>query len=242
MALTFSETAGVGVEDTSTIRARVAAEWASAFSSGESQTPLNTDPETPAGQLIDGQTALIAAKDSEMLAFSNGFNPKTATGLQQDALAEIYFIQRHIAQATLVTCQCTGLSGTVIPFNSIVQDVNGINYSSTAPATIPASGTVEVVFAAQQTGPINAAENTVNKIITVIPGWDSVNNATAGVTGRDRESQAEFEQRRYESVAKNSHGLAESVGGSVYNLPDVVACRIEQNRGNEEIQIMEVPP
>lgn len=244
MALTFSETAGVGVEDTATIRGRLASEWQDAFSAGGSDTPLNTDPETPAGQLIDGQAALIAQKDAEMLAFANGFNPRTATGLQQDALAAIYFIQRHIAQATLVTCQCNGLPGTVIPFNSVVQDVNGVNYSSTAPATIPATGTAEIVFAAQQTGPIVAAENTVTKIITVIPGWDTVNNEAAGVTGRDRESQAEFEQRRYESVAANSHGLAESVGGSVYNLPDVVACRIEQNRGNEQIQLMGVtiPP
>lgn len=244
MALTFSETAGIGVEDTETVRERIRQAWKDAFSVGGSTVELNTDPETPAGQLVDGETALVSEKDNELLVMANGFNPKTATGIFQDALAEIYFIQRHIAQPTLVTCQCTGLNGTNIPAGAVIQDESGNNYQLQTAITIPQTGEVEGVFACTEPGPIEAAENTVNKIITVIPGWDTVNNETAGVTGRNRETQAEFEQRRYESVAKNSHGLAESVGGSVYNLDDVVACRIEQNRGDEEIELLGVtiPP
>lgn len=240
MALTFSETAGVGVEDAASVREKIRQIFVDAFADAGSETELNTDPETPAGQLVDGMTALVTEKDTELLEMANGFNPKTATGLWQDALGEIYFIQRHVAQPTYVTCQCTGLQGTVIPSGAVVQDVNGNNYQSGVQTTIPSEGTVEVVFACQETGPIEAGAGTVNKIITVIPGWDSVNNATAGVVGRDRETQAEFEQRRYESVAKNSHGLAESVGGSVYNLDDVVACRIEQNRGDDPIDLLGV--
>lgn len=244
MALTFDEYAGVGVQEASTVRETVRQMFVDAFANAGSQNELNTDPETPAGQLIDGITALIVEKDNELLKMANGFNPKTATGIFQDALGEIYFIQRHIAQSTVVTCTCSGLQGTIIPAGSVIQDVNGNNYQSVAQVSIPASGSIDVIFSAQTPGEIEAAAGTVNKIITVIPGWDSVNNETAGVVGRERETQAEFEQRRYESVAKNSHGLAESVGGSVNNLDDVIACRVEQNRGDEEIQFLGVtiPP
>lgn len=244
MALIFDEFAGVGVQDAATVREMVRQMFVEAFANAGSQTDLNTDPETPAGQLIDGITALITQKDTELLRMANGFNPKTATGLFQDALGEIYFIQRHIAQPTTVTCTCYGLQGTNIPAGAVIQDTNGNNYQSVSAVTIPESGQIESVFSCQKTGAIEAAAGTVNKIITVIPGWDSVNNETAGVTGRERETQAEFEQRRYESVAKNSHGLAESVGGSVNNLDDVIASRVEQNRGDEEIQLLGVtiPP
>lgn len=240
MALIFNETTGISAEDTDVIRARLANQWKAAFSAGGSAEELNTDAETPAGQLIDGEAALVAAKDAELLKFANGFNPKTAVGIQQDALGEIYFISRHVAQPTTVTCQCRGLTGTVIPAGSIVQDANGYNYSSTLAATIPASGSVNVIFNCQTAGAIYAAENSLTKIITVIPGWDSVTNAAAGVTGRERESQAEFEQRRFDGVAKNSHGLSDSVGGSVYDLADVVACRVEQNRDSDEIKLLGV--
>lgn len=244
MALTFDPVTGVGVEDTEVIRERIRTEWKTAFQDGGDPNELNTDPETPAGQIIDGQAALVAEKDSELLRMANGFNPKTATGTFQDSLGAIYFLNRHVAEPTYVTCECRGLQGTAIPAGAVVQDVNGYNFSSTESATIPAEGVVSVVFACTQTGPVEVAQDTVTKIITVIPGWDSVNNPTAGATGRIRETQAEFEQRRYESVAKNSHGLAESVGGSVGDLTGVIACRIEQNRGDDEIHLLGVtiPP
>jgi hypothetical protein len=44
--------------------------------------------------------------------------------------------------------------GTVIPAGSTAIDVNGYIYATTDAATIPASGTVDVQFTCQTTGPI----------------------------------------------------------------------------------------
>ena len=132
----------------------------------------------------------------------------------------------------------------MISYGAVVEDVNGYQYYNTTPQTIPASGTVNCVFRNADYGPIEVGANSVTRIITVIPGWDSVNNSAAGVTGRDMETQSEFEQRRRRSVAKNSHGLAESVEGTVGNLTGVLACHVEQNRGDTSITKMGVtiPP
>lgn len=244
MAITFDPTTGLVAEDTAVIRQRVAQQWKDAFNVSPDTPELNTEAETPAGQLIDGQTALIAEKDAEILRMGNNFNPQTATGVAQDALAKIYFLDRQVAEPTLVTCQCRGLQGTIIPYGAVVQDVNGNTFYNIVPSTIPASGEVSTVFRCSVYGPIEVGAEAVNKIITVIPGWDSVSNMAAGVTGRDKETQSEFENRRAASVAKNSHGLAESVGGTVGNLRGVVACRVEQNRGDSAITKMGVtiPP
>lgn len=242
--ITFDPTTGLIAEDTAVIRQRIAQQWKDAFNISPDTPELNTEAETPAGQLIDGQTALIAEKDAEILRMGNNFNPQTATGVAQDALAKIYFLSRQVAEPTLVTCQCKGLQGTIIPYGAVVQDVNGNTFYNIVPSTIPASGEVSTVFRCSVYGPIEVGAEAVNKIITVIPGWDSVSNMAAGVTGRDRETQSEFENRRAASVAKNSHGLAESVGGTVGNLRGVVACRVEQNRGDSAITKMGVtiPP
>lgn len=233
--ITFDPQTGLIAEDTAVIRQRLAQEWKNAFNVSEDTPELNTESETPAGQLIDGQTALIAEKDAEILYLGNSFDPQTATGVAQDALAKIYFLTRHVEEPTYVTCQCKGLQGTVIPYGAVVQDINGNVFYNIVPVTIPASGEVSTLFRCSVYGAIEVGANAVNKIITVIPGWDSINNMAAGVTGRAVETQTEFESRRYNSVAKNSHGLAGSVEGTVGNIDGVVACRIEQNRGDTAV-------
>lgn len=235
MGIKFNPDTGFVADDTGTIRTQIATQWKNAFKTSETAPELNTEPETPAGQLIDGMAALVAEKDGEVLRLGNGFNPNTATGIYQDALAAIYFLDRQVAQPTLVTCQCTGLQGTIIPYGAVVQDVNGYTFYNINATTIDATGVVESIFRCSQYGPVQVGANIVTKIITVIPGWDSVNNSAAGAPGRDAETQAEFEQRRADSVAKNSHGLAESVEGTVGNIDGVIACRIEQNRGDVTI-------
>lgn len=244
MALIFDNTTGVKAEETATIRSRLANEWKQAFNVADDTPELVTDPETPAGQLIDGQAAIISMKDAELLRLANGFNPSTATGVYQDALAQIYFIRRKVAQPTYVTCICKGLQGTAIPFGAVVQDVDGNKYTNTVAGTIGKNGTYETIFACTVYGAQKVGAGAVNKIITVLPGWDSVTNEKAGVTGRERETQTEFEQRRYDSVSKNSHGLAASVGGSVANIEGVAACRVEQNRGDDPITAfgVTIPP
>ena len=218
MAVIFDDNKGLTVQDGAVVREAIATDWKEAFKIDENTPELKTEPETPAGQLIDGMTALVVQKDSELMQLANMFNPVTATGIYQDALAKIYFINRHVAQPTVVTCQCKGLNGTVIPRGAVVQSNDGYQFTANENITIPAGGEVNALFSCTETGPILVSANSVQKIITVIPGWDSVNNSAAGVTGRNEETQSEFEERRYNSVAANSHGLAESVGGAVYNL------------------------
>lgn len=232
MAIEFTNE-GLRLQDTAAIRAKVAAEWKEAFKK-DGAAELATEPETPAGQLIDGIAALIAEKDAEVLLLANSFNPAAATGGFQDALGKLYFLERKVEQPTLVTCQCRGLAGTAIPYGAIVADEEGhMFYNTMIYQSIGAGGVCECVFRCGEYGPIAVAAHAVTKIITVVSGWDSVDNAAAGVTGRDKETQSEFEQRRAASVAKNAHGLAEAVEGTVGNLPGVVACKIEQNRGGD---------
>lgn len=230
MALTFSET-GITAEETSVIRANIAQEWKNAFAD-PTLPELDTNAETPAGQLIDGETALASEKDNELIFLSNQFNPKNAVGAWQDALGAIYFISRKIALPTYVTCQAEGAYGTIIPYGAIVQDTNGYTFMNTAPATINASGQATLIVRCTEMGAVEVTSGSVTKIVTTVPGWDKVTNAAAGVTGRDVESQAAFESRRVQSVAKNAHGSVASVFGAIADINDVTALLILENTTN----------
>ena len=151
-----------------------------------------------------------------------------------------------------VACTCGGTPGTAIPAGSVVKSEDGYLYESAAGAVLGAAtaedpdGYASVTFVCQTAGrldcPVDALTNEAVKladgsgtIVTVIPGWDTVRNSAAGALGWNRESQWDFEARRYASVAKNSHGSAASIQGSIWDIENVVDCVVLENAGSEAV-------
>ena len=228
--LHFDENTGFYVDEVGDVRADVAAAWTAAFAR-EGEPPLNTEPETPAGQLIDSQTAAVAEKDSELLYLCNMFDPKRSTGVFQDCLGQIYFLTRKGAVPSQATVTVTGLPGTVIPVASQIRSVTDDTlWSCTEQVTIPAEGTTTAVFACMTPGAISAAAGTLTRIVTVVAGWDTAVNNTAAAVGNPAESRGAFESRRYASVALNSRSTASAVYARILQIPDVVSCYVTQNR------------
>lgn len=233
--LYFDPQTGLYAESVEDVRQSVRQDWKDAFRR-DGLPELNTEPGTPAGQLIDSQTAAIVDKDSEVLFLANQFNPLTAEGIWQDALAKIYFLTRKTAQVSEAVCTCTGLQGTVIAQGALIKSsADGAEWACAETVTIPATGSVQVRFLARTSGPLMAAANTLTQIVTVTPGWDAVTNVAAAMVGRDSETQKEMEQRRYASVAANSRGSVSSLYGALADLPDVLDVVVLENIGNEPI-------
>lgn len=233
--LTFDPKTGLTAPETARIRGAVQDDWQNAFKGSGAE--LNVEPSTPAGQLVDAETAEIEAKNAELLFLANMFDPKTAEGRWQDALGNIYFLTRKIAEPTVVTCRVTGLRGTRIPYGAIVRNTEGYALICNASADIGDDGTAETTFRVSEPGPVEIAAGSVTQIVTVIAGWDTVNNETAGATGRDVETRSEFEARRYASVANNAHGSAAALYGTVANIPGVLDCRVLENTGPDPVTL-----
>ena len=190
---------------------------------------LTLEPETPQGQMITSDTAIVGDKNDQLLAVFNGVDPAFATGRMQDAIGRIYFLERIAAQSTVVTATCSGKTGTTIPIGAQAKDQNGVVYVATSPGTIPIGGTVDVTFACATTGPIAAPIGFINAIYQAIPGWDSVTNAAAGVLGRNVESAPDFETRRQASVAVNGKNSLQSILGAVLATPGVIDAYAAEN-------------
>ncbi|WP_338561913.1 baseplate J/gp47 family protein [Erwinia sp. E_sp_B04_7] len=191
---------------------------------------------TPQGQIAMSDTAIIGDKNDNLAWLVNQVNPDYASGRMQDAIGQIYFIDRIAAIGTVVTATLTGLVGTVIPANSIAQDSSGYLYYSLADATIPSTGSVDVLFQNQATGAIACPIGSLNTIYRAIPGWSGITNTTAGVLGNDVESRANFEYRRKQSVAGNAKNQLGAIYANVLAVPGVTDAYVTQNNTGATVE------
>lgn len=229
--ITFDSKTGFDVTEIDDLREQIASEWQEAFK--EKDRPLlNTDPETPQGQIIDSQVATVNQKDSEVLYLAQQFDPRTAEGRFQDALAEIYFIKRKPAINSYALCTLNGRAGTQISAGALIESaIDGIQWSLDQNVTIPANETITAKFTCLTDGAISASAGTLTKIVTTVTGWDTVTNATA-IVGSLEESQSAFEQRRKDSVSLNARSTVNAVYANVAQCDGVIAVYAVDNKKN----------
>lgn len=230
--LNFDSQTGFSVSETSDIRDGVAQDWVTAFKE-QGRPDLNTGPETPQGQVIDSQTAAIHQKDVELAFLAQQFNPQTASGRWQDALAKIYFISRKPAINSTCVCTLTGINGTTVTAGALIRSsYDQTLWSLSKDATIGSDGTTTATFTCQSEGAIQAGVATLTQIVTAIPGWDAVTNETTAEVGQLVESQAAFEARRYRSVALNGRSTTTAVYARVAEVDSVIAAYVTDNKTN----------
>lgn len=230
--LQFDPQTGFSVSEVSDIRDGVAQDWVNAFKE-QGRPDLNTDPETPQGQIIDSETAAIHQKDSELAYLAQMFNPVTSDGKWQDALCKIYYLNRKPAINSSAVCTLTGLQNTVVTAGAQIRSsYDNTLWSLAEDVTIGAGGTVQGVFICQSAGAIQAGIGTLDQIVTAVPGWDAVTNAAVAEVGQLVEGQAALESRRYQSVALNSRGTVEAVYARVAEVANVIAVYAIDNKTN----------
>jgi hypothetical protein len=217
--------AGLVLPSDSDILAGVQADQNAAFGGN-----LNPALSTPQGQLATSEAAIISANNADFALFVNQIDPATASGIMQDAIGRIYFLDRLPALATTVNVVCTGRTGVTIPIGATVSDSSGNLYNATAAGTIPSGGTITLPFAAQQTGPTACPAGAITGApYRTIPGWDSATNIAAGVIGRAVENRTDFEYRRQLTVAANAVGSLAAIYAAVVNVAGVSDAYCTEN-------------
>ncbi len=190
---------------------------------------LNTRKSTPQGQLATSLAAIISDKNAQLIKQVNNCDPAFSSGRMQDAIGRIYFIDRIPGKGTIVIAQCIGEQGTVIPAGTYALDTSYNLYASTTAATIGSTGSVDVTFQGVAYGPISCPAGTLISPYKTILGWDRITNAEDGTPGRLVETAAEFEQRRFHSVAINACGTLPAIKAAVLCVPGVTDCYVTEN-------------
>lgn len=174
---------------------------------------------TSQGQLATSMTGSIVNSNNAFLVQAQQTDPAYAFGRWQDAIGNLYFMQRNPAEPTALQISCSGGLDVPIPIGATIKDTAGNIYQATQAGIIPESGSVTLSFACTLPGPV-AVPQTVAPFQT-IPGWDSA-AVVSGVIGDNVETRAAFEARRQDSVAGNSFGAIGSIIGAVAKVSGVL--------------------
>ena len=228
----FTQT-GIVVPTEAEVLAGVQVDINAAFGGG-----LNPALETPQGQLASSLAAIISDKNAQIAEVTNQANPDYADGRWQDALGKIYFMSRISSAGTVVSATVVGRNGTVIPVGAQAQNSStGDIYLCTSGVTIGISGTATAQFTSITPGPVACAAGALDRIYQLIPGWDTITNASAGIIGRNTETRQEFETQRKVSVALNANGSVQSVYANVLAVNGVLSAYAIDNPTGSPVTI-----
>lgn len=196
---------------------------------------LNQSEDTPQGQLVVSLTAIIQDERDKMIQLMNQIDPQYSRGIWQDAIGELYFINRQENTFSTAPILLEGLSGQVIPAGFQIGDQSGYIWQTTGAFIIDTSGSITGTVQCLTAGAIEAAPNTITNIIVALNGLDRVSNPAAATAGLETETRENFEIRRQESVSANAKNTDAATRGSIANLPSVVDVWVKSNPTDETV-------
>jgi hypothetical protein len=162
-------------------------------------------------------TELVIKNYGIIAELYDSLDPNLSTGKSLDSICEFNNIVRKQAYPSIVTCICSGLSGTSIPENQIIYNQNNEEFYNKEAFTIDNSQSATVLFYSKKSGIINCDANTINRINQQVYGWDSVNNPTDGIIGSDIQDDIQLRNSRTLEISKLSLGSLYALGSNLEN-------------------------
>ena len=225
----YNTTTGIVVPDTSQVKIDVENEFRSALGQD-----LDVSASTPQGRLIEVETVARKRVIENMALLANMFNKDQAFGIWLDVILKFFGADREGATATKVVCQLEGEAGTSILANAQAKDTSGNIYYLENSVTLDENGEGEGTFVCMIKGAIECQANTLTQIVTSILGWNSINNASAGVTGKEGESDNQARLKLSVTQYKGE-GQKANIKNAILQVENVVDCKVLENYTNGSI-------
>lgn len=224
--LKYSADEGIVVPATSDVKSSVE----EAFTSNDMfGGDFDITEENIGGRLVEGATRLIVETLGLCAINANQLNFEYALGRYLDAQASFFGISRNGATATTVVCSLGGDAGLVIPKGQLVSDDDGRLYELTATVVLNSDGVGNGTFACQEKGPIEVSVGAISTIVSSgVLGWDSVLNEVAGITGKDKESDASL-RSRIRTARQAGIGYLSGIRSGILSIPEVKECLVYEN-------------
>ena len=216
---------GVVVPQTSQILTEVQDEYKQTFGQD-----LVVTPDTPQGVLITAEALARAEVVNNNAALANQINPNVAGGVFLDAIMALLGLQRIAATRTYVTgVTVNGIASTVIPAGSQARTAAGDVFETVNAVTIGGGGSATVDFQSVEYGPIACGIGDLDQIVTNVLGWETVNNAAAGVLGANTQTDQAARAYRNNVLAFQAVGLAEAITSALWNVEGVKGLAFQEN-------------
>jgi uncharacterized phage protein gp47/JayE len=220
--------AGFVLKRLADIQAELEAAYRSTFGAG-----INVDSRSPLGQIIGIHAERESLIWEQMEEVYNSRYPDSASGASLDNLVSITNITRLSATNSRVTARISGTDTTVIPIGFVVSvDGNPTARFATIESGVIGSvvtGYVDLIFDAEETGPVQAPAGTLTEIETPISGVTAVTNALDAVVGRDTETDAQLRIRRLISLSRPGTATVNGIRNAILEIDDVIQANVIEN-------------
>lgn len=234
----FIESTGLVMPDTADLKTTVEEEYKTVF--GQDLVIL---PESPEGLFIGAETEARDAVVRNNAELANQINPDFAGGVFLDAIAALTGLKRRQAEPSLVKARLTGVPGAIIAAGSRAATTAGDVFRCRANAVLDDTGAAELYFSSDELDAISCPANSLTRIVDPVLGWETVNNAEAGVLGQQMESDSRFRKRRKETLFLQGVALPGAIMSAVMDVPGVRSMIFRENYSSatQTIDGVEIP-
>jgi uncharacterized phage protein gp47/JayE len=186
------------------------------------------EPDSQDGQLLASVSQAIYDLDQAIIAAYFAYSPTFATGIGLSSQVKLNGLQRQVPTQSTVMLDIVGQAGTRIP-QGAVADAFGNIWDLPFDLTIPVEGQISVMATAREAGQVLAVANSINRIVTQVPGWQTVNNPASAQLGNPIETDARLRRRQARSTGLPAITPIGGIYGALANLPGVGRVEIYEN-------------
>ncbi|MCG3462688.1 baseplate J/gp47 family protein [Xenorhabdus bovienii] len=224
---------GVIVPDTADLRESVEGDFFAAFGQD-----IDLSPETPQGVLVTMETENRDAMVRNNAELANQINPDIAGGVFLDAIWALMGGSRFAAtRSSLSNVEFGGVPETIIPTGAQAESVTGALFETTRTLIIDKNGKTTGDMRAVTLGTVECKAGHLERVASSVLGWETVNNPTHAVVGREAESDISARRRRKQTLAKNTVSVGEAITASLYELEGVNSLSYRENYSSQILKV-----
>ena len=197
---------------------------------------LDVAGETPQGGIIGIWALALAEMDETLVHVSQGMSIQSGVSIQLDEIGGLLNIPRLNAQKSTVSVNLSGTSGTTIPIGSRASTADNNEFELIEAVTIPSNGRGTGIMRSIEVGPIPAGVNTLTRITNPIAGWEGINNPTAAVLGRARETDVNYRLRLAQLTSRIASSTTEALEDALIEAGATIA-KVHVNDTNSAVTI-----
>jgi len=175
---------------------------------------------------------LVRAKIEVNTVLNNTDYTITIDGTDYTVTSDATATEDEILLAMATELAAVGVFDEVNVLNQVVLSESDFD----APFTLAVSANMTIVetgspgvFSAKEKGALFIPATALNEIQTSVAGWESVENPTDGVSGRDLESDSALRLRRRQSVSFPATATVDSILAKLLQVEDIQAAKVYEN-------------
>jgi hypothetical protein len=159
-------------------------------------------------------------------------DPDKAEDAALTALSKLTGTERRAASRSRVSCTVNLDEGTTLLAGehfAHVEDDPDTRFTPVEDFTAPSDGNHDVVFEAENTGPITVQSETLTVIATTVSGWNSITNPNPATPGRNIDSNATLRERREAQLTASGSTTTAAIRADLLELEAIEAVLALEN-------------